>query len=205
MADKFDLETAKRLFASAAEMVARREAEFSKLDAATGDGDHGTAIKAAIAAASASLQAATDIKNGFVDAGFATMSATAGSTSTLWGAFLMGFGDGVKEGVDALDAPALCAAFESALANVRMQTKAAVGDKTLMDALIPAVEAMKGAADVKSLLRVAADVAKKGAADTVGMRAKFGRAHNLGERSVGHADAGATSAAAILELFADNF
>ena len=205
MGEYFDLDTAKRLFAAAAEMTSERESEFSKLDAATGDGDHGTAIKAAIAAASSSLALATDLKNGFVDAGFATMSAASGSTSTLWGAFLMGFGDGVKDGALHLDASELCAAFESALSNVRMQTKASVGDKTLMDALIPAVEAMKGASDVKSLLKSAAAAAKSGAEATVSMRAKFGRAHNLGDKSIGHADAGATSAAAILELFAGKF
>lgn len=201
----FTLEDAKKLFKAAAAAVAAKEVEFSKLDAATGDGDHGTAIKAAIAAAAESFENSSDLKNAFYDAGFATMSATSGSTSTLYGALLMGIGDGIEDGAQALDAAALAKAFASGLANVRAQTKAAVGDKTLMDALIPAVEAMKGAVNVQALFDSAAAASKKGAESTFDLQAKFGRARNLAEKSIGTLDAGATSNAHIFAVFADTF
>ncbi len=198
----FNLELAKKIFAAAKRAMIENEIEFSKLDAATGDGDHGTAIKAAVSTASDTLAAASDLKSGFFDAGFATMSATSGSTSTLFGSLLMGFSDGVKEDATELSASELCAAFESALANVQMQTQAKVGDKTLMDALIPAVSAMKGAGGVPELFEKAAAAAEQGAKDSVNYQARFGRARNLAEKSIGVADAGATSMACIFRTFA---
>ncbi len=197
----FDLELAKKLFSAAKQVMIEREIEFSKLDAATGDGDHGTAIKAAVSTASDTLAASSDLKQAFFDAGFATMSATSGSTSTLFGSLLMGFSDGIADSAISLDAAMLCKAFESGLENVKMQTKANIGDKTMMDALIPAVESMKGAANLKELFDNAAKAAKAGAEATVNMQAKFGRARNLAEKSIGVADAGATSMSAIFEVF----
>ena len=85
------------------------------------------------------------------------------------------------------------------------QTKAQKGDKTMMDALIPAVEAMQNSdtADVKELLLSAADAALKGAEDTVRMKANFGRARNYGEQSIGYADSGATSWSCMFAAFAE--
>ena len=93
------------------------------------------------------------------------------------------------------------------LANVQKQTKAAVGDKTMMDALIPAVDAMQAhtADGIPAMLDAAAKAAAEGAVSTIGMVARFGRARNLGDRVIGHADAGATSTACVFAAFAGSF
>jgi dihydroxyacetone kinase-like protein len=173
---------------------------FSQLDAVTGDGDHGTAIVGAMGAAIAA-SSASDFKSLFTNMGFGIMLNTSGSTSSLMGGFFLGMADG-SEG-SSLDANQLKIAFRSGLAGVAKNTKATVGDKTMMDALIPAVEAMEACEsdDIQDVLLAGANAAVAGAAATVSMKANFGRARNYGERSIGTADAGASSWATILEAF----
>jgi dihydroxyacetone kinase-like protein len=111
---------------------------------------------------------------------------------------------GSQEG---LDAEALTAAFEAGLVALAKRTKARPGDKTLIDALVPAVQAMRaatdGGADVLGVLTQAADAAEKGAAATRDMQAKFGRARNIGAKSVGNQDPGATSVSLIFRGFVE--
>jgi dihydroxyacetone kinase-like protein len=182
--------------------IKEREDEFSKLDAITGDGDHGTAIVTAFSAALKSSEKGTDFKTMLNDMGFAVMMETSGSTSTLLGAFFLGMSDAAVG--NELDASGVKTLFNGGLANVRKQTKADVGDKTMMDALIPAVKAMNDCSsdDIADLLSAAAEAAKKGAEDTVDMIAKFGRARNYGERSKGSMDSGAASWSTMFEAFA---
>jgi dihydroxyacetone kinase-like protein len=198
-------ERLKCMSAAALAAAAERADEFSRLDAVTGDGDHGTAIVSALTAVDRVAQTGTDLKKTLGDMGFAAMCESCGSTSTLIGALFLGMSDGVD--TPELDAPATAAMFAAGLANVQKQTKAAVGDKTIMDALIPAVQAMQnGAADgIPAMLDAAAEAAAAGAEQTKGMVARFGRARNLGDRVVGHADAGATSMACMFDAFARGF
>ena len=88
------------------------------------------------------------------------------------------------------------------------QSRAKVGDKTMMDAIIPAVEAMEAAAaegkSAEEMLDDAAKAAEKGAEATRNMQAKYGRARNLGERTIGHKDPGATSMSLIFRAFAES-
>jgi dihydroxyacetone kinase-like protein len=185
--------------------IKEREEEFSKLDALTGDGDHGTAIVTALSAAVNTAEKGTDFKSMLNDMGFAVMMETSGSTSTLLGAFFLGMSDAVN-GTE-LDVAGVKALFAGGLANVRKQTKAAVGDKTMMDALIPAVSALEACKsdDIGDLLSAAACEAQKGAEATVGMVAKFGRARNYGERSVGFMDSGAASWSTMFAAFSEMF
>lgn len=199
------LENLKKMFAAASAEIAAREKELSELDSVCGDGDHGSAIKGAISAANAAVASASDLKGAFFDAGFAAMSHSNGSTSTLFGSLLMGVSDGIADGATELDGAALAKAFESGLASVRTNTKADVGDKTLMDALIPAVRAMSEFSDAKAALEAAASASKAGAESTKALQAKFGRARNLGEKSIGSLDAGAVSNSIIFAEFAKNF
>ena len=173
---------------------------FSQLDAVTGDGDHGTAIVGAMGAA-ISASSASDFKSLFTNVGFGIMLNTSGSTSSLMGGFFLGMADGTEGSL--LNANQLKMAFRSGLAGVAKNTKATVGDKTMMDALIPAVEAMDACEsdDIQDILLAGANAAITGAAATVSMKANFGRARNYGERSIGTADAGASSWATILEAF----
>ena len=132
------------------------------------------------------------------------MGVDGGATGPLLGSFLMGLGNGLGE-QDAIDCPTLAAMFEAGLAGVRRQSKAQIGDKTMMDALLPAVDAIRQAADagksIKETLQKAAEAAENGAVSTKDFRAKFGRAKNLGDRTIGHQDPGATSMALIFQGF----
>jgi dihydroxyacetone kinase-like protein len=183
--------------------IKEREDGFSKLDAQMGDGDHGTAIVTAFSVAIKAAEKGTDFKTMLNDMGFAVMMETSGSTSTLLGAFFLGMSDAVDG--NELDTSGVKALFNGGLANVRKQTKADVGDKTMMDALIPAVKAMENCSsdNIKDLLSAAAVAAQKGAEATVDMVAKFGRARNYGDRSKGCMDSGAASWATMFGAFTD--
>lgn len=195
----------KAMFARATEDIAEKEKDLCALDGVCGDGDHGTAIKSAMTAANGVIQNATELKEAFFDAGFAALSHSNGSTSTLIGSLLMGVSEGLDPGTAELNGAALAKAFASGLASVRENTKADIGDKTLMDALIPAVQAMEGKDDPAAALVAAAQAAEEGKIGTTNMQAKFGRAKNLGERSIGSIDAGATSIALIFSAFSTTF
>ncbi len=194
----------KEMIADVLVAIEARSNEFSELDAKTGDGDHGTAIVAALRAVSNTLQEGSDLKQSLFDAGFAAMTESSGSTSTLLGSLFLGLSDGVAS--QDTDVVQLKAMFTAGLASIRQQTKADVGDKTLMDALIPAVNALGayGGDSPKEALTEAAKAAQKGAEATVEMQATFGRARNLKEKSIGFADAGATSMAAIFATLAES-
>ena len=182
--------------------------ELSRLDSATGDGDHGSAMLRSMAAAEKAVadagQAASP-KDLLFQAGWAVMSEAGGATGPLLGSLLMGLSEGFGDHAQ-LDAPGTASAFEAALAGVRKQTKAQPGDKTMMDALVPAVTAMRHAADagatIPAALAMAAAAAANGAESTKTMQARFGRARNLGERSIGSIDAGAKSMSILLAAFA---
>ncbi len=187
--------------------VEARFDELNALDAATGDGDHGSAILATMKAAVESAQGAGTLSETLSNIAMGIMTATGGSTSSLNGSFFMGLADGAK--ADALNPAETVAAFEAGLTMMKTMTNAKVGDKTMMDAMLPAIDAMKAAvaanADVAlgDVFQQAADAAKAGAEKTSEYVAKFGRARNLGERSKGSRDAGATSAAIIFQAYAD--
>lgn len=188
---------------NALKQIKAREDEFSKLDAVIGDGDHGTAIVTALSAINRIAQNGTEFKAMLGDMGMGVMLEVSGSTSTLLGALFLGMSDGAS-GTE-LDAAGVKAMFAAGLANVQQQTKAKRGDKTMMDALIPAVEAIQACTsdDMKDLLTAGAEAALKGAEETVNMKANFGRARNYGERSIGYADSGATSWSCMFAAFAE--
>ena len=191
-----NLENLKKMFSAATAEISARENELSALDAVCGDGDHGSSVKGAMRAANDAVSKASNLKDAFFDAGFAAMSHSNGSTSTLFGSFFMGISDGIKAGAQELGGEELGTAFESGLSSLRSNTKADVGDKTLMDALVPAVAAMRGSKSVESAFSAAAEAAEKEC-----LAAKFGRAKNLGEKSVGSLDAGAVSMSIIFREF----
>ena len=201
--DVLSIDIFKAMMRNALMHVKLREDEFSKLDAVIGDGDHGTAIVTALSCVMDPLEKGTEFKSMLNDMGFAVMLQTSGSTSTLLGAFFLGMSD--YSAGTSLDAGAMKAMFAGGLENVRKQTKAQKGDKTMMDALIPTVEAMQASTsqDIKELLVAAAEAALQGAQSTVQMKANFGRARNYGEQSIGYADSGATSWSCMFASFAE--
>ncbi len=185
--------------------ITERADEFSKLDAITGDGDHGTAIVTALTAVVEGSKNGSEFKQMLNDMGFNVMLQTSGSTSTLLGGFFLGMSDGVDAGLATLDASQVKAMFKSGMEGVKKNTKAMPGDKTMMDALVPAIEAIVScdSEDVKEVLMAGAKAALEGAKATVNMKANFGRARNYGEKSIGYADSGATSWACMFESFAN--
>ena len=200
--NQLTIDNFKAMLQLALKNIKEREDEFSKLDAVIGDGDHGQAIVTALSAIVATADKGTEFKQMLNDMGFDVMLQVSGSTSTLLGAFFLGMSDHAAG--TSLDAAAVKNMFKGGLDNVRKQTKAQQGDKTMMDALIPAVEAMQAVEgeDVKAILEAGAKAALEGADATVNMKANFGRAHNYGERSVGYMDSGAASWSCMLDSFA---
>lgn len=191
-----------RMVAAAYTTIEVRAEEFSNLDAALGDGDHGEAIQTAFSVIDKAAQSGGDFKKMLSDMGFAVMLETSGSTSTLLGGLLLGMSDEAPV-TDVIDASILRKIFRGGLLGVQKNTKAQVGDKTIMDALVPAVEAMEKCKsdDVKEIFAAAAQAAIQGAQATKDMKAAFGRARNLGDKTIGHVDAGATSWASIFDSF----
>ena len=196
------LDQFKQVWARAAEKAAAREKDYSALDAAAGgDGDHGEAIVAATRALAAAQGA--DFKSLLGDMVSHLESDVSGSTSSLYGTLFEGMADAVDAGVTELDATGVADLFAAGLEELGFATKAKVGDKTFMDALIPAVEALKAhaAEGEPAMFAAAAAAAKAGSEATAQMQAKFGRAKNLGERSIGPIDAGSASNADIWACF----
>lgn len=192
----------KEVWIRAQRVINEREMLFSELDAATGgDGDHGTAI---VAAMKAIVNASgDDFKTYITNMANKLETEASGSTSSLYGAWFEGMANSVAEGITDLDPQAIVAMFEGGLEELQFSTKARVGDKTLMDALIPATVAIASAVDGgdKTMFEMAAKVARDGSNASAAMQAKYGRARNLGVRSIGPIDAGSSSMATIFEAF----
>lgn len=198
------LEQFRQVWTKAAAKTAAREKDYSALDAAAGgDGDHGEAIVAATKALAAAE--GNDFKSLLESMVAHLESDVSGSTSSLYGTLFEGMADAVDAGKTELSAPELADLFAAGLEELGFATKAKVGDKTFMDALIPAVEALKAHAveGEAAMFAAAAAAAKAGSEATAQMQAKFGRAKNLGARSIGPIDAGSASNADIWLCFAE--
>ncbi len=203
MKKELTIDDFKSMLEHALKNISERVNEFSSLDAVIGDGDHGQAIYTAMLTAVNTARQGVEFKSMLNDIGMNMMLQVSGSTSTLLGAFFLGMGDCVSG--TRLDAAEVRGMFAGALANLQKQTQAKPGDKTLMDAVVPAVEAMQlcKSEDIVEVMQAGADAALAGAAATTRMKANYGRARNYGERSVGFADSGATSWSCILQSFVE--
>ncbi len=180
---------------------------LSRLDAAVGDGDHGTTILRAMEAVakSAGENTSTDLKQLLSAAAWAVMACDGGSTGPLLGLFFLGMSEAVA-GKSELDGAAVATMFAAGVTKMQQQSRAQIGDKTMMDALLPAVAVLKSAdpaQGIKAALQQAAEAAAQGAAATKTMRAKFGRARHLGDRVIGHPDPGAVSVSLIFKGFSE--
>ncbi|MFB4313485.1 dihydroxyacetone kinase subunit DhaL [Actinomadura sp. 21ATH] len=190
----------------AAELVAAAAERLTRLDAAIGDGDHGHNLDRGLAAAVAALPADAPPGKTLIAAGRAVVSKTGGASGPLYGTALRRMGKAFG-GAEEVDAALLGEGLRAALDGVRELGQAAGGDKTMVDALVPAAaayeEALAAGTDLAGCVRAAAGAAEKGAEETVPMQARKGRASYLGPRSAGHMDPGAASTALILRALAD--
>lgn len=192
-----------------AELLLARRAELNGLDRQIGDGDHGENLARGFTAVIARLDAleAPPAEVGDVLKLVATtlMSTVGGAAGPLYGtAYLRA---AKVTGVPALDAHAVVAMLEAGLEGIVARGKAHPGEKTMVDAWSPAVEAAVAAtgagADPAAVLAAAAGAAEVGMVATIPLVATKGRASYLGERSAGHQDPGATSTAIVLRTAAD--
>ena len=175
---------------------------LTDLDAAIGDADHGTNMARGTTAALGKLDDATPLGAMFRSVGMTLVSTVGGSAGPLYGTFFMRFGARLGD-VEDVSLPTFAAALTAGRDGVVARGKAAVGEKTMIDAMTPAVEAFEShVADGDGPL-VAAEAAlaaaERGRDATIPLVARKGRASYLGERSAGHQDPGATSTAYLFE------
>jgi dihydroxyacetone kinase-like protein len=180
---------------------------LSCLDSAVGDGDHGTTILRTMEAVAKAVteNTGTDLKELLGKVAWDVMGSDGGSTGPLLGSFFMGMSDAVA-GKSELDCAGAVAMFEGGINKLAKQSRAKVGDKTMMDAFLPALDAMKAAVpfgSIRTAFQQAAEAAAKGAEATKQFRAKFGRARNLGDRVIGHADPGSVSVSLLFKGFSE--
>ncbi|MGB3442536.1 MAG: dihydroxyacetone kinase subunit DhaL [Actinophytocola sp.] len=188
---------------AAAATVAEHRVELIQLDRAIGDGDHGENLDRGFTAVLAALEANTPDTPGAVLKLVATtlISKVGGAAGPLYGTAFLRASTAVKDRAE-LEPADLSEALTAALGGVVARGKAELGDKTMVDALDPAVKAAKGDT-AAALLAAAADAAETGADATVPLVARKGRASYLGERSAGHMDPGARSTSLLLRAFAE--
>jgi len=178
---------------------------LNALDRALGDGDHGSTMARGAQAAIDALAAGnfSSINQIFGAVGRAMMTSMGGASGMLFGLFFRA-AERVPE-KNTLDVPNLSALFDRGLDDLKSRTKAQPGDKTLFDALVPALTVLRESKDDLTLaLDQAASAAVLGAQSTADLLAKFGRAKTLGERARGTPDPGATSIALFFSGLAAN-
>lgn len=205
-----DAEGVRRWLDAFGTVVAEHASELSRLDAAIGDGDHGTNMDRGFRAVRERVLTGTDgktIDQLWKDTGMALLSTVGGAAGPLYGTFFLRMATAAGGGASELDAAQLAAALQAGVDGVRLRGKAEPGDKTMIDALQPAVDALRaGLADGKALpaaLAGAADAAEAGCTATIPLVARKGRASYLGERSRDHQDPGATSSAYLVRALAN--
>jgi phosphoenolpyruvate---glycerone phosphotransferase subunit DhaL len=206
------------MFAQAAACIRSEHQRLTELDSIGGDGDHGTTMLRAAEQMEGWTDASstgrlTDLLKA---AGWRVLGVDGGASSGLLGTFFAGMGDielgpDTRDGTspdtrdDTMNCSQLAQSLQAGLRAVSRQTKARPGDKTMMDALIPAVDAVSAAAgagkSIPEALDDAALAAKLGAESTQYLVARYGRARSLGERTRGYPDAGATTIALIFRGF----
>jgi dihydroxyacetone kinase-like protein len=187
---------------SAAELVIAKEPVLTKADQAIGDGDHGIGMARGCKAALAALDGigdATTPKAAFIAVGRAILASTGGAAGAVFGTFFQATGKAIA--ADSVDREGLAFAFDEGAKAVMTRGKAKPGDKTMLDAVLPAIESLRdgGDADFAVLGQRAAAAARRGAKATANMVAGTGRAKMLGQRAVGHPDPGALSVSFLFE------
>ena len=177
-----------------AEQMAEHRQELVRLDTAIGDGDHGTNMNRGMQKALEKLQATPPADPGAVlkTVAMALISSVGGAAGPLYGTLLLQMGTAMA-GQEQVDLAGVTAAWRKGVEGVQSRGKAQPGDKTMVDALLPAIQALEQAPDLDSGLTAAVTGAEQGMHATTPLIARKGRASYLGERSKDHQDPGATS------------
>lgn len=184
-----------------AALIAGHAEELTELDAAIGDADHGANMKRGLTAAAEAVQTGsfTSADALLKKVGATLVSTVGGASGPLYGTFFLRAG-GAVAGLEALDAQALADALEAGVGGIAARGRATTGEKTMLDAWSPALEALRAQPDD---LAAAVRAAAEGREATKPMVATKGRASYLGERSAGHIDPGAASTVLLLTALDD--
>jgi phosphoenolpyruvate---glycerone phosphotransferase subunit DhaL len=191
-------------------LVIKNQAELTELDSAIGDADHGINMARGMTAVIDKLDSAQPVRANdlFKTAAMTLVMSVGGASGPLYGTFFLRFAGAAGPDIE-LDAEALHMALRAGLTGVVERGKAEPGDKTMVDALSPALEAMeaviKKGGDLVAAVMAARDAAAAGRDATVPMVARKGRASYLGERSAGHMDPGAASMSLLFDALAAEF
>lgn len=189
----------KEMFIYVGEKVIENKPLLTEVDSAIGDGDHGIGMSVGFTEAKANLEKKDfeSINDVFKTIGMSMISSMGGASGIIFGTLFVG---GVKklDKTETLNVEQMALIFEDSLNAIKERGKANIGDKTMIDALEPAVNGLNecartGETDILSSLKVAEAKANQGVEKSKEFVAKFGRAKSLGVRAVGHQDAGATS------------
>jgi dihydroxyacetone kinase-like protein len=197
-----------RWLESTAIVLGENKDYLTQLDSAIGDADHGTNMDRGFKKVAEKLPSVADkdIGNIMKTVGMTLISSVGGASGPLYGTFFMrgGMAADAKEELSDED---LVAMLQGAVDGVIQRGRAQLGDKTMIDALLPAIDALKaGVAEGKGCVGALTDAvaaAEQGMKDTIPLQARKGRASYLGERSIGHQDPGATSSYLILNALLD--
>jgi dihydroxyacetone kinase-like protein len=202
MAETVSKEQVVRWLRAAARSMREQKELLTRLDKAIGDGDHGINMDRGFGKVIEQLDGAADLAGVLKTAAMALISSVGGASGPLYGTFFLR-ASAAAAGKEQLSASDLYELMEAGLEGVRQRGKAQAGDKTMIDALLPAVQAFSravaAAQDLSSALAGTVEAARCGAEATIPLIARKGRASYLGERSIGHKDPGATSSYLILK------
>lgn len=189
------------------EVYAANKEYLTQLDSAIGDADHGINMNRGFTAAKDALAAPPDQADAVLKTVAMTLIKTVGGASgPLYGTFFMRASAAIA-GKSQLEPADVVEMFDAGVQGILQRGKAQLEDKTMVDAWLPALDAMKSAlnssSDLKSILKAGAAAAEQGMKNTIPLQAKKGRASYLGERSIGHQDPGATSTHLMLQAAAN--
>lgn len=186
-----------------ADKIIGKKPYLTEVDSVIGDGDHGIGMAGGMQKAKKKLlkmQGEANAYKLFETAGQAMLMSMGGASGVIFGSLYLAGAKGM-DGKEALDATDLAAMERKSLAAIQERGKAEVGDKTMVDALAPAVDALEANKDkgLLEMLKAAEEAARVGMENTKKYVARFGRAKSLMERAIGHQDAGATSVYLIIQ------
>lgn len=197
------VESCKEMIILACDAIIENKPYLTEIDSKIGDGDHGIGMSGGMEKAKTALlneKEFTTINDIFKTTGMQMLNSMGGASGVIFGSMFLGGVKGMKPEAE-LDGELFTKMMRASVESIKQRGKASVGDKTMVDALEPAVEALEKAdkSDLTECLAVAAKAAAEGVEATKNMVAKFGRAKSLMERAIGFQDAGATSVQIIFE------
>ena len=202
----FDVGVATAWLQGFADRVTEEKDWLTELDAAIGDADHGINMTRGMSAVAGDLpDQPADLATLFKRTGMKLVSTVGGASGPLYGTFFLRMGAAAGDATS-LDGPGLAAALRAGCEGIKARGKAELGEKTMLDAMLPALDALDEALGAgqspAEAMKTAAEAAATGRDATIPMLATKGRASYLGERSIGHLDPGAASSTLLFETLA---